>query len=258
MKTPWTNSAVGPSPMSIRRCRRPGGRAVPVSLELVHVHRCASGYRPTVGIVTDRRSVCQDVVVNKRVEQGEATRAALIEVATELFAEHGYAATAIPAVLDSRCEPGRALPPLRQQGSAVRSRAGVGRGEGHGKSRTASAARHDPLDALRRGCAAYLAMCRDPMVRQISLIDAPRSWAGSAGGNRRPPCLRDGESGGRRGRGRRPSEPELVDVIAHMVLAALLEVAQLVARADEGRLATRRGQEAIDELLNALLAPTPG
>jgi hypothetical protein len=49
-------------------------------------------------------------------------------------------------------------------------------------------------------------------------------------------------------------KPELVDVTAHMVLAALLEVALLVARADEGRLAIRRGQEAIDELLTALLA----
>jgi Tetracyclin repressor-like, C-terminal domain len=52
--------------------------------------------------------------------------------------------------------------------------------------------------------------------------------------------------------------PELVDVVAHIVLAALLEVALLVARADEGRLAIRRGQQAIDELLTALLAPTPG
>jgi hypothetical protein len=40
-----------------------------------------------------------------------------------------------------------------------------------------------------------------------------------------------------------------------MVLAALLEVALLVARADQDRLAIRRGQEAIDELLTALLAP---
>jgi hypothetical protein len=38
-----------------------------------------------------------------------------------------------------------------------------------------------------------------------------------------------------------------------MVLAALLEVALLVARADQGRLAIRRGQEAIDEMVSALL-----
>jgi hypothetical protein len=42
-----------------------------------------------------------------------------------------------------------------------------------------------------------------------------------------------------------------------MVFAALLEVALLVARADEDRLAIRRGQEAFDELLTALLAPHP-
>jgi hypothetical protein len=49
-------------------------------------------------------------------------------------------------------------------------------------------------------------------------------------------------------------KPELVDVTAHMVLTASLEVALLVARADEGRLAIRRGQEAVDELLMALFA----
>jgi AcrR family transcriptional regulator len=117
----------------------------------------------------------------------------------------------------------------------------------------------DALEALRRGCAAYLAMCRDPMVRQISLIDAPavigwQRWREideqHAFGLVKA-AIADISANGR-------VKPELVDVVAHMVLAALLEVALLVARADEGRLAMRRGQQAIDELLTALLAPTPG
>ena len=113
----------------------------------------------------------------------------------------------------------------------------------------------DPLDGLRRGCAAYLAMCRDPIVRQISLIDAPsvvgwQRWreideqhAFGLVKSAIAAIAADGRV-----------KAELVDVMAHMVLAALLEVALLVAGADEGRLAIRRGQDAIDELLTALFA----
>jgi AcrR family transcriptional regulator len=37
--------------------------------------------------------------MNKNVERGQATRARLIEVATRLFAAHGYDGTSIEAVL---------------------------------------------------------------------------------------------------------------------------------------------------------------
>jgi len=212
--------------------------------------------RPTVGIFTDRRSVCQAVSVNKRLEQGRATRAALIDVATELFATNGYDATAIPAVLDAagvsrgalyhHFESKEAL--FEAVLKAVEAQAMV-------KVTRAAAAATDPLDGLRRGCAAYLAMCRDPIVRQISLIDAPsvvgwQRWreideqhAFGLVKSAIAAIAADGRV-----------QAELVDVMAHMVLAALLEVALLVAGADEGRLAIRRGQDAIDELLTALFA----
>jgi AcrR family transcriptional regulator len=206
----------------------------------------------------DRRSVCQPVGVNKRVEQGQATRATLIEVATELFSVHGYDGTAIPDVLRAagvsrgalyhHFESKEALFEAVLESVEARVLAKVTRSAG---------AASDPLDALRRGCAAYLAMCRDPMVRQISLIDAPavigwRRWREideeHAFGVVKAAIAAISADG--------RVKPELVDVVAHMVLAALLEVALLVARADEGRLAIPRGQEAIDELLTALLAPT--
>ena len=196
------------------------------------------------------------MAVNKRVEQGQATRAALIEVATELFATNGYDGTAIPAVLDAagvsrgalyhHFESKEALFDAVLQ--AVEARATL-------KVTRAGSAATDPLDGLRRGCATYLAMCRDPAVRQISLIDAPavvgwERWREideqHAFGLVKAAIAAIAADG--------RVKPELVDVMAHMVLAALLEVALLVARADEGRLAIRRGQEAIDELLTALFA----
>jgi AcrR family transcriptional regulator len=193
-------------------------------------------------------------MVNKRVEQGQATRAALIGVATELFAANGYDGTAIPAVLDAAGVSRGAL--YHHFGSkealfeavlqAVEAQATF-------KVTRAAGGATDPLDGLRRGCAAYLAMCRDPVVRRISLIDAPavvgwERWREideqHAFGLVKAAIAAIAADG--------RVKPELVDVMAHMVLAALLEVALLVARADEGRIAIRRGQEAIDELLTAL------
>ena len=193
-------------------------------------------------------------MVNKRVEQGQATRAALIRVATELFAENGYDGTAIPAVLDAAGVSRGALYHHFESKEAL-FEAVLQAVEGQATLRVTRAAggATDPLDGLRRGCAAYLAMCRDPVVRQISLIDAPavvgwERWREideqHAFGLVKAAIAAIAADG--------RVKPELVDVMAHMVLAALLEVALLVARADEGRIAVRRGQEAIDELLTAL------
>jgi AcrR family transcriptional regulator len=194
--------------------------------------------------------------VNQRVEQGQATRAGLIDVATELFATNGYDATAIPAVLDAAGVSRGALYHHFESKEAL-FEAVLQSVEAQATLKVSRAARGatDPLDGLRRGCAAYLAMCRDPVVRRISLIDAP-----AVVGWERWREIDEQHSFGLikaaiaaiAGDGR--VKPELVDVMAHVVLAAVLEVALLVARADEGRLAIRRGQEAVDELLTALFA----
>jgi AcrR family transcriptional regulator len=197
--------------------------------------------------------------MDKRVEQGRATRAVLIEVATHLFATNGYEATAIPAVLQAAGVSRGALYHHFESKEALFEEV-VKLVEAGVMAKVTRSVRDasDPLDALRRGCAAYLAMCRDPTVRQISLIDAPsvlgwERWRQideqHAFGLVKAAIATISTDGRIR--------PELVDVVAHMVLAALLEVALLVARADEGRLAIRRGQEAIDEMLTALLAPPP-
>ena len=196
------------------------------------------------------------MAVNKRVEQGQATRAALIDVATDLFATNGYDATAIPTVLAAAGVSRGALYHHFESKEAL-FEAVLKSVEAQTMVKVTRAARDaaDPLDGLRRGCAAYLAMCRDPVVRQISLIDAPavvgwERWREideqHAFGLVKAAIAAIAADG--------RVKPELVDVMAHMVLAALLEVALLVARADEERLAIRRGQEAIDELLTALLA----
>jgi AcrR family transcriptional regulator len=177
-------------------------------------------------------------------------------VATELFATNGYEGTAIPAVLDAAGVSRGALYHHFESKEAL-FEAVLQSVEAEATLKVTRAARGatDPLDGLRRGCAAYLAMCRDPVVRRISLIDAP-----AVVGWERWREIDEQHSFGlikaaiAAIAADRRVKPELIDVMAHMVLAALLEVALLVARADEGRLAIRRGQEAVDELLTALFA----
>jgi AcrR family transcriptional regulator len=195
-------------------------------------------------------------MVNKRVEQGQATRAALIGVATGLFAANGYDRTAIPAVLDAAgVSRGALYHHFASKEALFEAVLQAVEAQATLKVTRAAGGATDPLDGLRRGCAAYLAMCRDPVVRQISLIDAPavvgwERWREideqHAFGLVKAAIAAIAADG--------RVKPELVDVMAHMVLAALLEVALLVARADQGRIAIRRGQEAIDELLTALFA----
>jgi AcrR family transcriptional regulator len=195
-------------------------------------------------------------MVNKRVEQGQATRAALIGVATGLFAANGYDRTAIPVVLDAAgVSRGALYHHFASKEALFEAVLQAVEAQATLKVTRAAGGATDPLDGLRRGCAAYLAMCRDPVVRQISLIDAPavvgwERWREideqHAFGLVKAAIAAIAADG--------RVKPELVDVMAHMVLAALLEVALLVARADQGRIAIRRGQEAIDELLTALFA----
>lgn len=195
-------------------------------------------------------------IVNKRVAQGQTTRAGLVAVAQELFARRGYEATSIPAVLEAAGVSRGALYHHFASKEAL-FEAVVEAVEIDVTVKVARATRgtREPLDALRRGCAAYVAMCRDPVIRQVSLVDAPAvlGWARWRELDARhafgmlKASVAAIAAGGR-------LKPDLVDVVAHMILAALMEVALLVAREDDGRLAVRRGQAAIDELLTSLFA----
>jgi hypothetical protein len=50
----------------------------------------------------------------------------------------------------------------------------------------------------------------------------------------------------------RGADDDLIDVLAHMLLAALSEAALLVARADDQEAATHTAQAAIDRLLETV------
>jgi len=193
--------------------------------------------------------------MNRNVERGRATRAHLVDVATQLFAARGYDGTSIEAVL---------------------AEAGTSRGSlyhhFHGKDalfwavlegvaarvgeQLAEAERDapDPVAALRAGCLAWIRLAADPVVQQTVLIDAPavlgwQRWReldeqGALGWIKA--ALAYAAETGR-------IERRHVDVFAHIVLAAENEVALTIARADDQAAELAVAESTFAEFLDRLL-----
>jgi AcrR family transcriptional regulator len=189
-----------------------------------------------------------------QAERSAATKDALISSARELFAERGFAGAGREDIVE---------------------RAGVTRGALHhhfgGKEglflavvesvhremferiATAAMSATDPMDQLRRGCAAFLDSAMDPAVRRIVLLDAPAVLGWHA---RREIDVAHAlglvieglnaamDSGAIE---RRP-----VEVLAHLLLGALNEAAMLVANSDDPKGTRAVVGEAVDHLLDCL------
>jgi AcrR family transcriptional regulator len=193
--------------------------------------------------------------VNIKRERGQATRAELIEVATRLFAARGYEDTSIDAVLGETSVSRGALyhhfaskealfEAVLEEVEAESSRAIL----------DSVAGVEDAAEMLRRGACTFLRLAGDPVVRKISLINAPAvlGWERWREIDERHGfgLMKEAVEALAR-EGRVPAE--LVDVVAHMLLAALVEVAMLIARAEDPAAATQKGEQAIDDLLDGFL-----
>ena len=192
--------------------------------------------------------------MNKNVERGQATRAHLVDVATQLFAAHGYDGTSIEAVL---AEAGVSRGSLYHHFAgkdalfwAVLEGIAARVGE-----QLAALERDapDPVAGLRIGYLGWIRLASDPIVQQTVLIDAPAvlgwqrwreideqnlGWIKAA--------LTYAAEAGR-------IERRHVDTFAHIVLAATNEVTLMIARADDPAAALSAGQSAVAEFLDRLL-----
>ncbi len=191
-----------------------------------------------------------------RAERGDRTRRHLVETATRLFAERGYEETPIELLLTEAGVSRGALYHHFASKEALfeavldEAQAGVAVAV-----RDASRRAPDPRAALRAGCAAWLALARDPVVRRIVLLDAP----GVVGWERWREIDERHSLGAvrvslRRIAGVSGLPSALVDIHAHVLLAALTEVALLIARADDAAEATAGAEETVTRLLDGLLA----
>ena len=195
--------------------------------------------------------------VNRNVQRGHATREHLLAIATRLFAERGYEQTSIEAVLHEAGISRGALyhhfaskealfDAVLQEielrvGREVQAAARVGR---------------EPFERLRLGCQAWLRLASDPVVQRVLLLDALsvlgwERWRDMderyAMGMTRA-AVRDCAAPAR-------IPPDLVEMFAHVLFAALDELALLIARAANTAPATRLAERAVDELIRRLLKP---
>src|SRR5262249_28723341 len=155
-----------------------------------------------------------------------ATRGQLVEVATRLFADHGYEGTSIDAVLSATGVSRGALY-HHFAGKEALFEAVVFAVSERATAELAGTVPHcpDPVAALHTATQAWVGLAGDPVVARIVLVDAP-----SVLGWERWRTMDEGRTlGAMRAMlqavsdgGRLPAE--LVDPFAHMILAALDEI----------------------------------
>jgi AcrR family transcriptional regulator len=191
----------------------------------------------------------------RKAEQTEATRAALVAVARELFASRGYAAVGTEEIVQTaRVTRGALYHHFRDKKDLLRAVHEQLEGEllQAISRRLLDGSTDDPITRLRTGVRAFLDQCLDPALARIALIDAPsvlgwQEWRRidekyslglvMAG-------LRDAMAAG-------AIRQQPVKPLAHLILGALGEAGMLIANADDP-------QAARDEVEAPLLALLDG
>jgi AcrR family transcriptional regulator len=195
--------------------------------------------------------------MTKQAARGLATRGQLIEVATRLFAQNGYEDTSIEAVLGAAGVSRGALyhhfagkdALFAAVLDSVENRINAELAAAIGGTPEASA-----VDRVEAGALAWIGLAGDPVIQRIVLIDAPsvlgwERWR-AAGEQTAVVVMRamlqavsdEGQLA-----------PDLVSPFAHMILAALDEIALVIARAEDAEAAMSEGRTAVRELLRRLL-----
>jgi AcrR family transcriptional regulator len=195
-----------------------------------------------------------EVEIDGRRVRGAATRERLLAAARRLFGERGYEATSIESVLDTSGVARGALYHHFQSKAelfdAVLADVLIEIAE---RTATAAAGSKDPLEGLRAGSHAWLAMALDPAIQRIALLDPTTAvgWArwreqdqAHSLGGLRATLLRLGDEG------RVP--PGQAELLAHVLLAALNEAALFVAFAKDQRAAADTARATVDTLLDRL------
>lgn len=192
--------------------------------------------------------------MNERTEKGSTTRQRIVAAARRKFTDVGYEETSVEGLLgDLQISRGalyhhfdskeKIFEAVFEAVEADIAKAIVGATRGIA----------DPVEALRTGCDAFLRLARDQTVRSIVLVDAPavlgwQKWReidARYGFGLLQASLRAAAANGR-------SRPDLTDMFAHILLAALMETALVIARASNTAAATRNGRAAIKELIQRL------
>ena len=188
-----------------------------------------------------------------QAERTEATTAALVTAARELFAAEGFEATSLDAVA-ARADMTKGAVYHHFAGKRQLFEA-VFTGEVErmtGPLLEAYARKKDPWSGFGAACRAFLDECLDPATQRIVLLDAFTALGWEEMRRLETPLLEMMEAGIDRaaaaGRiARRPPKP-----LAHFLFGAICETAMIVARADDQRAAHRQAVAEIGRILDGL------
>ena len=191
-----------------------------------------------------------------KAEQAEATRAALVGAARELFAERGYAAVGTEEIVAAaRVTRGALYHHFRDKRDLFRAVfEEVDRGLVEDLAQ-AAVAEQDPWRRLERGCEGFLDACLDQAVQRIVYLDAPavlgwEEWRGAEGDSAVGLIafgLQEAADAGL-------LEPGNFQVFAHLVMGALNEAGMLIANAEDTVAARREVGDAVTRLVAGLRA----
>lgn len=189
----------------------------------------------------------------------EATRAAILAAARTLFASHGYVGTSLDAVVRSaRVTTGAVYHHFGDKKELFQAVAESVEIEILKRVAERALAVTDAWQRLLAGVSAMLEICTEPAIRRIVFLDAP-NVIGAA--KWRAIELRFGYGALHRtfvelqeaGQIRAPA----IDIVAPMILGALIEAANSVAIAKHKRVALAAAQETITRFLQCLRSEPP-
>ena len=199
------------------------------------------------------RPVATRVARRTQAERTEATTAALVEAARELFARDGYDATSLDAVAArAKVTKGAVYHHFagkRQLFEAVFS------GEVERMAVPLSAAyarKKDPWDAFGAGCRAFLDECLDPGLQRIVLLDASAAIGWEDIRRLEAPLLEMMEVAISRAADAGRIAPRRPGPLASFLFGAICEMAMIVARADNQKSAHRDALAEIGRVLDGL------
>jgi AcrR family transcriptional regulator len=188
-------------------------------------------------------------------ERTEATTTALITAARELFAEDGYAATSLDAVV---AKAGVTKGALYHHFSGKRDLfASVFAGEQVRLTEAVVAAyqrRNDPWEAFEEACGAFIVACQEPGVQRIFLLDAPSALGWETIRRLESGSLQMMEQGIKRAIEAGSIEARPVEPLAHLLFGAICESAMVVARAPDQDAALAEALAELHRLLGSLAA----
>ena len=195
-----------------------------------------------------------------KAAQREATTAALISVARQLFAERGYAGVGTEEIVQRAGVTRGALYHHFRGGKEELFRAVLVQISAEIVQQVASAAMatEDPWEELVLGSEAFLDACATPEVQRIVILDAPavldwdvrRAIDADYGLRLLENAVQEAMDAGRMMAGSAPA-------VAQVLAGALDEAAMVVARADDPMAAREEMGLTIRRLLEGLRAPTP-